>query len=506
MPGITALPKEVLVLIGDRLDNRALMASLTTCRIIHQSLSHLLWRIIRIKQGEPQVNFDNLTAHANFVHHYEIHGVVPWDYYGISFPGLFSLAIHRKALINTVQDAALMAQQDQYCITFFQLNPSVQDLTLYSMGNYPCEEFWKAIFTSFRRPRCLRVNRLWALDGRRLDCFWRACSRFEDISLSEMSSHSPSILSELSFESVKRLSMDWSFRLPYIQYPALLDIIRTFHNLTRLHWKTYRGEFPIEALTKALEDKTWPHLEDLRMAGSVGKDDGLRQIIEKLPPLRRAQIDVMMFGPSCWSNFRNKQGGSLRALDLRECRAFDNRWALDAFAFLEHLEEFTTPFIEIAHIKEYPNRWRCLGLKTLHAFFIRDPENADEDQVAFEFLSNFKRLESIDVSNTCLWEGRLFSVEEAANLRHPHTLRWRFDKGLEKLRGLENLRRLVLDNRFQEARVHDVQRMVEHWPFLAELTGILSADLGIREDMAVMFKNLGIDNWDFVDLCNSISK
>ncbi|KAF9120373.1 hypothetical protein BGW39_011466 [Mortierella sp. 14UC] len=448
MPGITNLPDEVLALIDDRLDNKALLASLLTCRILQQSLSHRLWRTVRLKGGGPQVNLNDLATHAHVVSRYEIHGV-----------SLFSV-----------------------------------------LGGQ---------FTSFRCPRSLDVNGIWGNEGYRLDWFWRACARFEEINFTEFWGDTPSNLSEQSFESVKRVSWDWKvlFERPCIIYCEQLDIIRKFSNLTKLHCMTHRRAFPIAASIKALEDSTWLHLEDLGITGMMGSDKNIQPIMNNLPSLRRAQFDISLFGPQCWSGFTNKQGNSLRVLDLRRCNAFESRWTLDALTYFVYLEELCAPSIKIADIKEYPHHWKCLGLKKLDVFFIRDPENSDKDQMAFEFLSYFKRLESIDVSNSGRRESRMVSVENASKLKNPHTLRWRLDAGLGKLARLKNLRRLVLDNRFQDATVGDVLKMVEQWPYFTELMGILSSDPEVRVQMAALLKDQGVVNMDLIELpLNSVSK
>ncbi|KAF9152462.1 hypothetical protein BG015_005224 [Linnemannia schmuckeri] len=496
MAGITDLPKEVLVDIGNLLDRHTLITSLLTCRYFHQSLFHLLLRTTRVKEGKPQVSVNELTRYAHNVHHFEIHGVVPWDYYKIAFPCLRTMAIHRNTAAQTVQDNVLMEEQDRHCIILFRLNPTVQDLELYSIGNAPCANFWEAIFTSFRRPRRLDVNRIWELHGHRLNWFWQACSRFEELNFTEFSGDSPSILSELNFESIKRVSMNWqkSYGRPCIEYDGQLEILQKFSNLTRMHWTTHGGAFPREAFLRALEDSAWPRLEDLGFTGMMGKDTRNRGIIDKLPPLRRVQFDIKQFGESCWSSFKPKQRNSLRALDLRGCYSFKKCWALDVFSHFGQLEEFSICSIEVADVKLYPHALSSFGLKRLDAFFINDTKDTDGDHAVFEMLSNFDMLESIYVRDE---EHQVFSLEEAKTFKHPHTLRWRLDVGLGKLWKLKNLRRLVLDNRFQDMRVEDLEWMLEQWPLLSELTGWLSEDPLVRAKLAGLLRARGVLNRDF---------
>lgn len=187
---------------------------------------------------------------------------------------------------------------------------------------------------------------------------------------------------------------------------------------------------------RALEDSTWPHLEDLGFTGVMGRD-----VADRLPPLRRVHLDVQSFGEYCWLRFKSKQKDSLRVLDVRGCHSFLKWWAPAVFTHFERLEEFSTWSIYVTDIKLYPHALNSLGLKKLEVFFISDPKNPDEDQAAFELLSNFEKLER---------EHQGFSLEEAQTFRFPHTLRWRLDVGLGQLSKLKSLRRLVLDNRFQD--------------------------------------------------------
>lgn len=141
MTVITDLPREVLVDISNLLDKHTLISSRLTCRYFYQSLAHLLWRTTRVKEGKPQVNLDEVTTHAHNICHFEIHGVVPWDYYKIAFPCLRTLAIHRNTPAESIQDNALVEEQDRHCIILFRLNPTVQVLELSSIGNAPCADF-----------------------------------------------------------------------------------------------------------------------------------------------------------------------------------------------------------------------------------------------------------------------------------------------------------------------------------------------------------------------------
>ncbi|KAG0200026.1 hypothetical protein BGX33_011248 [Mortierella sp. NVP41] len=264
MTGITDLPKEVLVLIGDLVTKPDLIATFSTCRPLQHTLSHLLWRDVCIESQKPQPSIEILKVHAHVVHHFE------------------DICTHRM----------------------IQFHPTIRELVFYPWGPAPSTKLWDTIVTTLQQPRRLEIGGAFSLGGESLAGSWRVCTRFEEICIKGISTgfsinssfcYSP-VLNQLDFGRVKRLYMDWQslVRGNCPAYHVQLNCIKLFTNLTTLYWNVGRYDFPAEGFASALQNGAWPHLQDLVVTGIRGgavaadSDEGLTKVIQKLPPsLRR---------------------------------------------------------------------------------------------------------------------------------------------------------------------------------------------------------------------------
>ncbi|KAF9090314.1 hypothetical protein BGX29_011544 [Mortierella sp. GBA35] len=305
MTGITYLPKEVLVLIGDFVTKPDLIATFSTCRPLQHTLSHLLWRDVRIESQKPQPSIEILKVHAHVVHHFEVCGCnVSKEFFKITFPHLRTLTIRWYSPQDPARDAAIMATQDICTHRMIQFHPTIRELVFYPWGPASSTKLWDTIVTTLQQPRRLEIGGAFSLGGESLAGSWRVCTKFEEICIKGISTgfsinssfcYSP-VLNQLDFGRVKRLYMDWQslVRGNCPAYHVQLNCIKLFTNLTTLYWNVGRYDFPVEGFASALQNGAWPHLQDLVVTGIRGgavaadSDEGLTKVIQKLPPsLRR---------------------------------------------------------------------------------------------------------------------------------------------------------------------------------------------------------------------------
>ncbi|KAF9088726.1 hypothetical protein BGX29_000124 [Mortierella sp. GBA35] len=151
-------------------------------------------------------------------------------------------------------------------INLIQLNPTIKELEVTMSDIHLWGEFWKTIDTILDKPKRLCVERVY-FKGDALDSFWKACAQFEEVSFGE--------------------------------------------------W------------VRALEEKTWPDLEDLSLEGLPGHPTELDVIFSRLPPLRRLRLDTGEFGPLVFNTLRQCLFTDIRVLDMKKQYEFTSRMALD---------------------------------------------------------------------------------------------------------------------------------------------------------------------------------
>ncbi|KAG0292405.1 hypothetical protein BGZ96_004152 [Linnemannia gamsii] len=494
MAHITLLPVEILVLIAYFLEKSDLSATTRTCRQLQRVLTPYLWKtfVLRSSVSGKFYDIDALATYAPWVRSLEYTGAPPSEYYNIVYPNLDALRVNFCTMSKDhFIDKFGMPQQNNDYSTLIRLNPTIKHLYVNPENLATTSAFWTTVFTTLKNPRCLDFHDFQVLQADALDSFWKACTRFEEISVSGHGFANSNILPTVSFSRLQHLTVDlrahYSSRTPA---GGNMEWFRMCPNLTKMHINNRYSEFPIEPFAKALEQQTWTQLTDLALTGSGGSDARFSLIARHLPPLEHFQHESTGFGPQSFVFLQQQLFENIRTLNMQGCYGLVSRMILDILTGCPLLEVFKAFSISVSDLRSHPEPWTCLGLKHLEVFFSIDPTRPDDGELAFEHLSRLERLETLDVNARHTWT---LAWDIFSRMKRQGSLQWRLDSGLQHLSTLKRLKTLVIDSSFHDARMEDVQWMLDQWPALEKLRCGLSQDPVTRKRFMNLFEQHNID-------------
>lgn len=504
MAHITLLPGEILVLIAHYLDRNDLAAATHTCRQLQRLFTPQLWKafVLRTSRLGKYYDIDTLTKNAPSVRSLEYVGSPPRPYYCIVYPNLNTLRVNPCGLpsndIADIEHGQILLQNDDNS-TLVRRNPTITHLYFNSKKFETTSGFWTTVFLTLKNPRRLDFHDFRVLQADSLDSFWRACTRFEEISVSGHGFANSSVLPTVSFSRLQRLTVDLRAHISKrTSAGGNMEWFRMCPNLTKLHIFNNYTEFPIEAFAKALEQQTWTRLTDLALTGSAGSDDRLSLITRHLPPLEHFQHESTGFGPQSFAFLQQRLFGNVKTLDMQGCHGLLSRMILDVLTGCPLLEVFKAFSVSVSDLRSNPEPWICLGLKHLEVFFVAEPTRPiDDGELVFEQLSRLERLETLDLNLRHTWT---LSWDIFSRMKRQGSIRWRLDSGLRHLSTLRRLRTLVIDSSFHDARMEDVQWMLGQWLALEKVTCSMSQDPATRKRFVNLFEQHNVileaeDGW-----------
>ncbi|KAF8936063.1 hypothetical protein BGZ47_009661 [Haplosporangium gracile] len=457
MVHITDLPPEILGLIGDRLDKRALLNVLRTCYLFHQHFSFdLVWKEVTVQAAtavaasaeDSLIDIDSLRIHARKVQALKLCGPLPADYFGLSFSHLTTLQLQDIAVNNSP------AKGDR-------------EQTTAAQGQW-----------SEKHAKVLDYSPKVVLEG---------CQSIRGVGLqwpgrsAEIDPHKWANLTGLQRLSYKSTTTSG---LPYLH----IKLFKYCRGLKRLRWSRDNGEFLVKRFLQCLMRSDWPHLDDLALDRVNQSDIEFAPVIHRLPPLKHLRLDAALFGPQCFNHLRVRQFVTLQTLDLTRCENFTSQMALEVLQGCPHLEDFMERQIAMSDLVSIlPRPWVCSGLKRLGVQFENDlgplGTVTDANRVVLEHLSMLTSLEEMDM---------VLSGTQGLMRSNVRACRWRLDAGLEQLETLTRLRIARFDFSVTHMRAEDVQWMVDHWPSLEVLQGHFSLDLEIQQQANALLNERGI--------------
>ncbi|KAG9068378.1 hypothetical protein KI688_010646 [Linnemannia hyalina] len=516
MTGIVTLPQEIISTITDYLDRRDRLRLATTCHSLYKALLSQLWKEVYIQSAFPHfqdprigervdippdrpiITSSRLELHAPLVQHLSLHGPFPQEYHTIVFPYLHILGLYldtsyhapfddTQTTFSYALDASMRAEQYRHRAALIRQNPTIKDLRIQVREPQPTADFWDTISTTLVNPTRLVVMGLRRTEGETLDAFWRACSLFEEIHCSADSMDSTRILSQLSFPRLLRVSLRSSvkFQMGFCTRSQLVWL-RRCPGLTRLHWKFDSFGFPSSMFAEALEQGTWPSLDDLSLEKLGDGDDDLAAMSAHLPPLRSFRLRSKRFGPLTFNTLRARLFNTIRVLDLTGNDHFTSRMALDVLRECVHLERFHGVTIIAQEIDNEQRPWVCLGLKRLATIIVSGTDASS--RAVFGALSRLTELESLDL-DMGLEDWKTAHVVPSGMYRLP----WNLEHGLGQLSTLTKLRTVTFGSTVQAILTDkDVEWTAENLPALEEVKGRLCLDAERHEKLARVLGRRGV--------------
>lgn len=357
MTHIIDLPSEILELIGEFLDKRAILNAISTCQLFHQHYSSTLsWKEVTVQTCTTVtaaaaaaairgslLNIDTLRAHARSVQYLKLCGPLPSEYFDISFPHLTALQLH-DLLATDSRVPGRDRDQESNWARVVRHNPTIRDvdICLRHLTGSQSTAVWEAIYESLQKPRQIKVSGPGSMPEFSIDVqvsFWKAVSRFEELDYN-------GALDQLridphqwaDFSGLQRLSYRNSSRsgADYLQ----MKLFGPCYGLTRLRWLRGSGTFSVQNFLHCLIRSDWPLLDDLALDKVFQSDLEFAPIIRHLPPLKHLRLEFEAFGPMCFGYLRERHFETLRTLDLVKSDRFTSRMALEVLQRCLHLEDF----------------------------------------------------------------------------------------------------------------------------------------------------------------------
>ncbi|KAF9148057.1 hypothetical protein BG015_010235 [Linnemannia schmuckeri] len=521
MTGITTLPQEIISLVADYLDRRDRLRLARTCRMLYHSLIAQLWKKVYIQSNFPHFDFSlhgkrvdippdrpiitntRLEEHAPFVQHLSFHGPFHPKYYAIVFPQLHTLGLYldtsfhtpcddTQATFNHALDMSMRAEQHRRRAELIRLNPTIKEIRIQTCEPQPTADFWDAISTTLNHPTRLYVAGLNRIEGETLNSFWKACNLFEEIYCWANNMDFTSLLSQLSFPRLRRISLQSpaKFQMGFCTEEQLAWFQQCPY-LTKLHWTFDSYRFPSNKFAEALEQGTWQRLEDLSLDNLNQRDDALAATLAHLPALCCFRLRSSGFGHLTFAILRARLFDTIKVLDLTGILSFTSRMALEVLQECVHLEDFNGVIINAQEIDIEQRPWVCLGLKRLATIIAVDTEASSRK--AFEALSKLSKLESLDLGTDVLDVWKLSDIVPESTYHLP----WNLEHGLGRLSTLTKLRTVSLLGTIQELVTdEDVEWTAENLPALEEVEGRFSLDTDRQEKLAGILGRRGVLYFD----------
>ncbi|KAK3844288.1 MAG: hypothetical protein J3R72DRAFT_488703 [Linnemannia gamsii] len=419
--------------------------SRTSSASLHRNFHHLLWRQVTICDRTHQGGLDVLKTHAHLVHNLYFKQRAINKFFQLNFPRLVSFRCDLQSLdpfqlrdrtAKTNYNEDLMAILSD----FISRHATIQELVITSLSLYLSQQLWDTISTTLQTPRRLVIKELVGIarggPKTKGPWFWRACTRFQDITYSGRDQSDYLEFADYDFSRVKRLN----YTTRTGNAPKLWGWMCSCPNLARLHW---------------------------------GGNILLQQVATHL------RLASGNFGQVCFGILREQHFGSLRTLAMRGAGLLSSQMALEVLQSCARLEEFRASEINLRDLRSSPQPWVCLGLKHLQVIFTSDPRDPEADSLMFGQLSTLTRLEELEMtpygSRTMGWP--TFAKVSPA---------WRVDNGLLQLSTLTRLRVFRIHKRpleyNTEWRLEDFEWMLDHWPNLEVLSGNFFYHSKIKEE------------------------
>ncbi|KAG0254774.1 hypothetical protein BGZ95_005938 [Linnemannia exigua] len=512
MTGISDIPQELIVMIADYLSRKDRHRLASTCRNHYQALISRLWKELYIESDfphfwskqhqiapvKPIITSRRVEQHAPYVHLLRLHGPFQQEYYALKFPRLHTLIFLHDFSFHTPCNGAerfdstldIPMWHDVHInnANLIRLNPTIKNLQI-DLGRpnpIPSASFWEAISTTLHNPSRLCVSGFCPASSNTLNSFWKACNIFEELDI-KVDLNTTELLSQLDFPRLRRIALNvvpgWGGLKFDIQ--EQLAWLRRCHNLTKLDWKLTSHRLPKEFM-EALEQRTWPHLEDLSL-GDFHDSVDIRTLSSRLPSLRRFRLRSDQFQlrsdqvyALSFTAFQKQLFGKIRVLDMAHSFGFTSRMSLGVLEECVHLNEFKTFVIDAEDIDLESRPWVCLNLKRLEALIKVESDESHED--AFDALSRLTHLEHLDSGLDKLTVSEIEKHLPGEN----NYLQWSLDSGLDRLSTLTKLRTIGFADTDQEMTEEELEWMFDSWPLLEEVKGEFSGDDGYHSALVDM--------------------
>ncbi|KAF9140860.1 hypothetical protein BG015_001497 [Linnemannia schmuckeri] len=502
MAGILDLPEEIRPFIGKFLDTKAIQACLLVNRSFRRSFEPILWQKVVIRSLKSNaiseknhvfVDVSALRTRTLDVHNYVIHDSVASEFYQLSFPHLRRLQLTDEGLNLSSRTAKnkdndFLTRKYQRQVTdqtqLIRLNPTTRTLIIASLAATPDAEFWETIYSTWVNPQILHATGPVAWTEEAANAFWKACTRFSELSLLSLTIESSPILSTLTFPRVRHLNLQTPsiVQSRWLKPQDHLVLMKACPQLKHLTWdatalspsQTFAPAL-LSEFRQAIEQNHWPYLDSLefcRLYNKLGKE--LVLLLQAFPnPLTALRLKNCTFNSRVLTVLKDKKFESLKILKIYANCGITSKATLDILTSCPNIEVFRSTHIYAGDID--PSKpWVCKRLRSLTVCFIHRETASNRavlDLQVYAQLAKMTDLTRLDLGQYSM--GYTTSDPEFHLMDAMNTLDLRLKAGLGQLSTLTKLRFFGYANSFQVTGQAEILWMMENWKELRTLIGQL---------------------------------
>ncbi|KAF9211780.1 hypothetical protein BGZ59_007617 [Podila verticillata] len=453
---------EITLLIAQHLDQSDLTICIRVCRAWHQTFIPSLYRNVVLPPEPHRIHLQTLVPILHTFQHcihslsFQINIATPvW-----SFDNCVSLRrLHMSFGIATNMQSTselprFLANNGRY----------LTHLTLERFPRWTMHEVWTSLAASCTN---LQTVELWnsALDTENQASLWRLCSNVQHLVLKNVflfTNADSSAMATVAFSRLK--SLDW-VGVEGVSLSFLCTEV--FPSATALEFFRYschrqgriENSHQIDHLCQGLpRGSFWKNVHSLRLDGIL--DTEFAAILRHLSvPLQSLHASCSGFGGLAMGVMRERgHFATVQGLQLTQTFV-ESQMVQEILESCPVLEELAAPQLYGRDVVS-GRPWVCRWLKALSVQIVLDEEASRQQAQVFERLAGLVLLKDMHLRS---------NFRSSAK----PALDFRLERGLNLLRGLTKLTRLVLPAP-QILGEEDVEWMVEHWINLREIVGTLN--------------------------------
>ncbi|KAG0267701.1 hypothetical protein BG011_000012 [Mortierella polycephala] len=391
---------EIKILVGEHLDRKSIYACVQVSHSFRAVFSPFLYKFLILGSSDAsstQARVAPKTLSANAYHVEELSLAGQWavEYYEIQYPRLRVLRLDKlkygpQVLLDQISKAFALGN-------LARLNPTVEFLSIVRLGLHLPDSFWDAISQEWHKPWTLLIQDI-SVSEYNADAFLKACARFENIELYEISLEPVAAPLTHCFRRIKTLSIAFHPQPHLMSALDQLAFIKCCPELTSLTWDLRGLILPLQELKEAFKEKTWPKLDSLRLLKTSIESDELQGVLDIAPPLKVLELWSCSFTRVALNSLENRHFKTLVKLQLGNLVGLSDNMALAVLSGCPLLEDFVGGQILAQNIAKWSRPWVCERLKSLRIYIMvysRDPP--EWEHAALVRLAALKNLQFLNL-------------------------------------------------------------------------------------------------------------
>ncbi|KAG0290474.1 hypothetical protein BGZ96_006062 [Linnemannia gamsii] len=435
---ILDLPEEIILLIAEHLNARAIYACIRTCRSFYYSFVPRLWCDLNVKQYKREpIDADFVRDKVHLIEAINYSTTLTDDYYTIIYPRLHTLRL--DTFYADEKEPNYLQTKPPKKVEFARHHPTIRKLIYHHKDSIP-RQFWEVIESYWTDFESLEVSG--SVEADAVDIFWKVCDRLQTLYFSDLNlPESMPVLSTLSFQHLQDLRVKkypWHrLPIPHRRWPVqLLEQVKKSERLRRLAWDVHDVAFPARMIMDIFAEDCWPNLHQLSIGDATCSDQDLAGVLRAITSRKLTAFEYVngKFGPLTYKCLQDRYFGHLQDLNIGRCIGVTSTMVQEILMECTQLIDFDAPHVFVQDIVQAEKPWGCLKIQTLVVYIVKQPDDKPGwDGRVFEQISKLRRVcrSFYSAYIPCLWsnvcvksyKGEAISADLLrANAHHIETL------------------------------------------------------------------------------------